>query len=65
MTGRFTPVRLNPDPVAAIWLTTMLEELELVIVSERDLLLPTVTVPKLRLAALADKAPVVLPGVEG
>lgn len=34
-------------------------------VSESDLLLPTVTVPKLRLAALADNVPLALPEPDG
>ena len=54
--GKLRPVTVYPAPAAAC-VTVMLDPPELVSVSGRLLLLPTVMLPKLKLGALADSAP--------
>lgn len=54
--GKLRPVTVYPAPAAAC-VTVMLDPPELVSVSGRLLLFPTVMLPKLKLGALADSAP--------
>jgi hypothetical protein len=61
VTGVVIPLKLNPVPVTATLETVMLVPPVLVIVSERDPLLPTLTLAKLRLVGLAASAPGVTP----
>lgn len=55
------PVTLNPVPLAATCEIVTLDPPVLVMVSRSDELLPTVTVPKLRLAGSALSEPAVTP----
>jgi hypothetical protein len=57
VTGKLRPLTVNPAP-AATCVTVMLDPPELVKVSGRDWVPPVVTLPKLRLGALALKLPV-------
>jgi len=61
VTGRFKPVRLNPEPVMLPWEMVTLEPPELVSVSDRVELLPTCRLPKLMLEGLALSPPAVAP----
>ena len=53
VTGAVIPLRLNPVPLIPTWEIVTLELPVLVIVSDRDWLLPTVTLPKLSLVVLS------------
>jgi len=59
--GKVSPVRLNPVPVMLACVTVRLEPPELVSVSDSVWLLPTWTLPKLRLLAVAVSDPDVTP----
>ena len=59
--GVVIPLKLNPVPVAATFETVMLVPPVLVIISDSDPLLPTLTLPKPRLVGLAASAPGVTP----
>ena len=59
--GAASPLMLNPDPATAVCETVMLDEPVLVRVSDRLSLVPTGTVPKLRLPELDPRAPVKTP----
>jgi hypothetical protein len=62
VTGAVMPVRLNPEPLLiATWEMVTLDPPVFVTVSERVCLLPTVTVPKLRLVGLEVSAPAAAP----
>ena len=61
VTGVVIPVKLNPDPlIATCEIVTLVPPL-LVMVSDRDCLFPTVTLPKPRLVGLAPSVPGVTP----
>jgi hypothetical protein len=55
--GVVIPLTLIPVPVIPTWETEMLDPPVLVMVSESDPVLPTFTLPKLRLVGLALRAP--------
>jgi len=57
VTGVVIPLRLSPVPVIPTWEIVTLELPVLVIVPERDCLLPTVTLPKVRLVGFEVSAP--------
>jgi hypothetical protein len=59
--GAVIPLRLNPVPLIATREIVTLEPPILVTVSDRDCLLPTVTLPKLRLAGAEVSCPRVTP----
>lgn len=59
--GTVTPVRVNPLPLTPTCEIVTLVPPVLVIVSDRDWLLPTVTLPKLKLVGLAPSVPGVTP----
>lgn len=61
VTGAVIPLSVNPDPLIPTWEIVTLDPPLLVTVSERALLLPTVTLPKLRVLGLAPNAPAVIP----
>jgi hypothetical protein len=61
VSGVVMPLTVHPAPVIATFETVMLVPPVLVIVSESDPLLPTLTLPKLRLVGLAASAPGVTP----
>jgi hypothetical protein len=55
--GVVTPLRLKPAPLIPTWEIVTLEPPVLVTVSDRACLLPTVTLPKLRLVGFDPSAP--------
>jgi hypothetical protein len=57
VTGVVMPLKSNPVPLTATREIVTLEPPVLVTVSDKDLLLPTITLPKLRLLGLDPKAP--------
>jgi len=57
VTGVLTPLSVNPVPLIATCEIVTLVPPVLVTVSDSDWLLPTVTLPKLKLAGLGDRAP--------
>src|ERR1700674_1920433 len=57
VTGALTPVRLYPVPLIPTWEIVTLEPPALVTVSDKDCLLPTITLPKLRLVGFDPTAP--------
>ena len=59
--GRLSPVKVNADPVTLACETVTLELPELVSVPVKLALLPTCTVPKVRLAGLAATVPAETP----
>jgi hypothetical protein len=59
--GVVIPLRMNPVPLIPTWEIVTLEPPVLVIVPERDCLLPTVTLPKLRLVGFDASAPAATP----
>ena len=59
--GKLSPLMVNADPVTVACEMVTLEPPELVSVPDRLLLLPTCTVPKLRLAGLAAMVPAETP----
>lgn len=59
--GAVNPLMLNPDPVTAACEIVMLDPPVLVRVSDRVCLVPTGTVPKLRLAGFAPRTPAKTP----
>jgi len=61
VTGAVMPVKPNPLPLTATWEIVTSVPPVLVTVSDRDLLLPTVTLPKLRLVGFAPSVPGVTP----
>jgi hypothetical protein len=61
VTGAVMPLRLNPVPLIPTCEIVTLEPPVFVIVSDRDVLLPTVTLPKLRLVGFDPSAPGVTP----
>src|ERR1700704_2127274 len=61
VTGRFGPLKLKPLPVADALEIVTVEPPLLVTVTATDLLLPTVTFPKLTLAGFAIREPAVAP----
>ena len=61
VTGVLIPPSAKPDPLTATCEIVMLEELELVTVSESDCVLPTVTFPKFKLAGLEPREPAAIP----
>jgi len=61
VSGVVIPLKLNPAPVTATLETVMLVPPVLVMVSDRDPLLPRLTLPKLRLVGLDASAPGVTP----
>jgi hypothetical protein len=62
--GRLKPLTLNPAPVALAWAMVTLEPPELVKLSDSVWLLPTWTLPKVRLLAVAASDPGVTPEPE-
>jgi hypothetical protein len=62
--GKLSPVTLNPLPVTLACVTVTLELPELVKVSDRVVLLPICTLPKLRLEGVARSCPVMIPAPE-
>ena len=61
VTGAVIPLRLNPVPLIPTWEIVTLEPPVLVTVSDRDWLLPTVTLPKLRLVGFDPSVPGEIP----
>ena len=61
VTGAVIPLRVNPVPVMLTWDIVTLDPPVLVTVSERDLLVPTVTLPKARLVGFDARVPAVTP----
>jgi hypothetical protein len=61
VTGAVIPLNVNPLPVIPAWEIVTLDPPLFVTVSERARLLPTVTLPKLRLLGFAPSAPAVTP----
>jgi hypothetical protein len=59
--GVVMPLRVKPAPLVATWEIVTLEPPVLVIVSDKDCLLPTVTLPKLRLVGFEPSAPAATP----
>jgi hypothetical protein len=59
--GALTPPSVKPDPLTATCEIVMLDVLELVTVSESDCVLPTVTLPKLKLAEFEPREPDAMP----
>jgi len=57
VTGVVIPLRVNPEPLIVAEEIVTLAPPVLVIVSDRDCLFPTVTLPKLRLVGFAPSAP--------
>src|ERR1700674_5447962 len=57
VTGALTPVRLYPVPLIPTWEIVTLEPPVLVTVSDKDCLLPTITLPKLSLVGFDPSAP--------
>jgi hypothetical protein len=57
VTGAVIPLKLNPVPLIPTWEIVTLEPPVLVTVSDRDLLLPTVTLLKPRLVGFDPNAP--------
>jgi hypothetical protein len=61
VSGRLIPLKLNPAPLGVIWEIVSADPPEFVSFSERVVLLPVVTLPKLRLVGLVVSWPSVLP----
>jgi len=61
VSGRLIPPKLNPVPLGVIWEIVTPEPPEFVIVWAKEVLLPTATLPKLKLAGLAVSWPAVMP----
>ena len=61
VTGVVSPLRVNPEPLIVAEEIVTLEPPVLVSVSGRDCLLPTVTLPKLRLPGLGTSRPGLIP----
>ena len=61
VTGAVMPVRVNPAPLIPTCEIVTLDPPVFVTVSERDCLLPTITLPKLRLVGLGLRTPGVTP----
>jgi hypothetical protein len=59
--GALIPPSVKPDPLTATCEIVMLDVLELVTVSESDCVLPTVTLPKLKLAEFEPREPDAMP----
>jgi hypothetical protein len=57
VSGVVIPLRLNPVPLIPTWEIVRVEPPELVTVSDRDWLLPTVTLPKFRLVGFDPSVP--------
>ena len=59
--GVLIPPSAKPDPLTATCEIVMLDELELVTVSASDCVLPTVTLPKFKLAGFEPRDPAAVP----